>query len=126
MSTEETKPTALTIEELKAHTTRDDIYLLISGKVYNVSKFLDEHPGGDEVILAEAGKDATEAFEDVGHSDEARDLLKDMYVGEFSGPSKKSSYVHSATGESQDGGGYAFFLFPLALFGAILAYRIYA
>lgn len=28
-------------------------------------------------------KDATEAFEDVGHSDEARALLKDMLVGEF-------------------------------------------
>lgn len=29
------------------------------------------------------GKDATEAFEDVGHSDEARGLLKDMFVGDF-------------------------------------------
>ena len=51
------------------------------------------------MILAEAGKylcsqhvlctdvhlarDATEAFEDVGHSDEARALLKDMLVGDF-------------------------------------------
>lgn len=32
MSTEETKPVALTIEDLKAHTTRDDVYLLVSGK----------------------------------------------------------------------------------------------
>lgn len=31
------------------------------------------------------GKDATEAFEDVGHSDEARELLKDMLVGDFEG-----------------------------------------
>lgn len=51
--------------------------------MYNVAKFLDEHPGGDEVILAEAGQDATEAFEDVGHSDEARALLPDMLVGEL-------------------------------------------
>ena len=29
------------------------------------------------------GKDATEAFEDVGHSDEARALLPDMFVGDF-------------------------------------------
>ena len=29
------------------------------------------------------GKDATEAFEDVGHSDEARGLLEGMFVGEF-------------------------------------------
>lgn len=30
-----------------------------------------------------AARDATEAFEDVGHSDEARALLKDMLVGDF-------------------------------------------
>jgi cytochrome b involved in lipid metabolism len=29
------------------------------------------------------GVDATEAFEDVGHSDEARELLADMFVGDF-------------------------------------------
>lgn len=31
------------------------------------------------------GKDATEAFEDVGHSDEARDVLKGLYIGDFDG-----------------------------------------
>lgn len=35
--------------------------------------------------MAEAGKDATEAFEDVGHSDEARAMLADMLVGDFEG-----------------------------------------
>jgi len=29
------------------------------------------------------GQDATEAFEDVGHSDEARALLPDMFIGDF-------------------------------------------
>ena len=33
--------------------------------------------------MVPAGKDATEAFEDVGHSDEARALLPDMFIGEF-------------------------------------------
>lgn len=44
-----------------------------------------QHPGGDEVMLEEAGRDATEAFEDVGHSDEARELLGPMFVGDFVG-----------------------------------------
>ncbi|CEQ39285.1 SPOSA6832_00800 [Sporobolomyces salmonicolor] len=42
----------------------------------------EQHPGGDEVLFGEAGRDATEAFEDVGHSDEAREILAKYYVGE--------------------------------------------
>ncbi|KAG2128541.1 cytochrome b5-like heme/steroid binding domain-containing protein [Suillus clintonianus] len=64
----------VTYEELKAHSTKD---------IYDVTKFIDEHPGGDDVILAEAGKDASQIFEDVGHSDEARELLPHFLVGDF-------------------------------------------
>jgi cytochrome b involved in lipid metabolism len=35
------------------------------------------------ILILITGKDATEAFEDVGHSDEARALLPGMLVGEF-------------------------------------------
>lgn len=42
-----------------------------------------QHPGGEEVLLDEGAKDATEAFEDVGHSDEARELLEKYYVGDL-------------------------------------------
>ncbi|KAF5393161.1 hypothetical protein D9757_001177 [Collybiopsis confluens] len=73
----------ITLEQLKTNNSKASIWLLIDGKVYDCTKFTDEHPGGDEVILAEAGKDATEAFEDVGHSDEARALLPDMLIGTF-------------------------------------------
>lgn len=34
-------------------------------------------------LTSVSGKDASEAFEDVGHSDEARSLLKDLRIGEF-------------------------------------------
>lgn len=44
-----------------------------------------QHPGGDEVLISEAGRDATDAFEDVGHSDDARALLKDMLKGDMEG-----------------------------------------
>lgn len=36
---------AYTLEELKEHTTESDCWLAIHGKVYNVTDFLDEHPG---------------------------------------------------------------------------------
>ncbi|NWH93493.1 CYB5B protein, partial [Aegithalos caudatus] len=41
-----------------------------------------QHPGGEEVLLEQAGRDATESFEDVGHSTDAREMLKQYYIGE--------------------------------------------
>ncbi|CED82388.1 Cytochrome b5 [Phaffia rhodozyma] len=88
----------ITQEQLEAHSDPKDIWMVISGKVYDVTSFLDEHPGGDEVVISEAGKDATEPFEDVGHSEEARKLLKDMYVGDFDGVVNKKVQKKSIPG----------------------------
>jgi cytochrome b5 len=37
--------------------------------------------GGEEVMLDVGGQDATEAFEDVGHSEEAREILAGYEIG---------------------------------------------
>ncbi|CAJ0930558.1 unnamed protein product [Ranitomeya imitator] len=42
-----------------------------------------QHPGGEEVLFEQAGADATESFEDVGHSVDAREMLKQYYVGDL-------------------------------------------
>jgi cytochrome b involved in lipid metabolism len=57
----------------------------ISGgpKVYDVTKYLDDHPGGAEVMLDVAGQDADEFFEDIGHSNDARAELKKYYIGDY-------------------------------------------
>ncbi|KAI5949402.1 CYB5 [Candida jiufengensis] len=72
-------------EEIAKHTTHDDVWVVINGKVYNVSSYIDEHPGGEEVILDCAGTDATEAFEDIGHSDEAHEILEKLFIGNLKG-----------------------------------------
>ena len=41
------------------------------------------YSGGEEVLLDVGGQDATEAFEDVGHSDEARETLEQLLVGQI-------------------------------------------
>ncbi|KAH9918175.1 cytochrome b5 [Epithele typhae] len=123
----------VTFAELKQHKTKDSIYILIHEKVYDVTKFIDEHPGGDEVILAEAARDATEAFEDVGHSDEARALLKDMLVGDFEKTDElktkpaSTSFSHNSTVNSavQQGSNMMYFV-PLAVLGAYFAWRYYS
>jgi cytochrome b5 len=44
---------------------------------------LDDHPGGAEVLLDVAGQNADEFFEDIGHSQEAREELKKHFIGNF-------------------------------------------
>ncbi|RPD67332.1 cytochrome b5 [Lentinus tigrinus ALCF2SS1-7] len=122
----------VTFAELKEHRTKDSLYLLLHEKVYDVTKFIDEHPGGDEVILAEAARDATEAFEDVGHSDEARALLKDMLVGDFEKTDElktkpAASYSNSAAvNTAVQQGSNAMYFVPLAMLGAYFAWRYYS
>ncbi|TAQ90288.1 hypothetical protein B7494_g1374 [Chlorociboria aeruginascens] len=67
--------------DVAEHAGKKDLYLVIHDKVYDTSSFVDEHPGGEEVLLDVGGQDATEAFEDVGHSDEAREILQGLLVG---------------------------------------------
>ncbi|KAK8974215.1 hypothetical protein V6N11_034584 [Hibiscus sabdariffa] len=69
-------------EDLAQHKDINDCWLLISGKVYDVTQFLEEHPGGDEVLIAVAGRDATDDFEDIGHSDDARGMMEKYCIGE--------------------------------------------
>ncbi|KAL6508277.1 Cytochrome b5 isoform E [Orobanche hederae] len=80
-------------EAVAKHNKTKDCWLIINGKVYDVTPFMDDHPGGDEVLLSATGKDATNDFEDVGHSDSAREMLDKYYIGEMDTstiPSKRS------------------------------------
>ena len=49
--------------------------------MYDITSYLDDHPGGAEVLLDVAGQDADEFFEDIGHSKDARNELKKYLIG---------------------------------------------
>lgn len=51
-----------TREEVKKHNTEDDVWFIIDSVVYDVSDFLDAHPGGEAVLRQAAGTDATTDF----------------------------------------------------------------
>ncbi|KAF5183553.1 Cytochrome b5 [Thalictrum thalictroides] len=53
--------------------------------VLNVTKFLEEHPGGAEVLIDSAGKDATKDFDIIGHSKAAKSMLLKYQVGVVEG-----------------------------------------
>lgn len=50
-------------EEVKQHASKEDAWLILRGKVYNISPYLNFHPGGAAILMREAGKDGTEAFQ---------------------------------------------------------------
>eukprot|EP01046_Picozoa_sp_COSAG06_P007092 COSAG06_NODE_341_length_17184_cov_10.318525_6_plen_771_part_00 len=52
----------LTYEEISRHTTPQDCWIVVNGKAYDVTDFLDDHPGGPAVVLEAAGVDSTAAF----------------------------------------------------------------
>uniref|UniRef100_A0A8C6C8Y8 Cytochrome b5 n=1 Tax=Monodon monoceros TaxID=40151 RepID=A0A8C6C8Y8_MONMO len=72
-----------TVEEIQKHNHSKSTWLILHYKAYNLTKFLEEHPGGEEVLREQAGGDATENFEDVGHSTDARELSKTFTIGEL-------------------------------------------
>ncbi|CAH2033897.1 unnamed protein product [Thlaspi arvense] len=71
------------MEEAATHNKQDDCWIVIDGKVYDVSSYMNDHPGGDDVLLAVTGKDATDEFEDAGHSKSARELMEKYFIGEL-------------------------------------------
>ncbi|XP_054796855.1 cytochrome b5 [Prosopis cineraria] len=74
-------PKIHSFEEVAKHNQTKDCWLIISGKVYDLTPFMEDHPGGDEVLLSATGKDATNDFEDVGHSDSAREMMDKYCIG---------------------------------------------
>lgn len=64
---------------------------IIHDKVYDVTSFLNEHPGGEEVLLDHANGDASDDFDDVGHSVEAFELMEKYLVGEVVESDRKNT-----------------------------------
>ncbi|KAF1953799.1 cytochrome b5 [Byssothecium circinans] len=117
-----------TYAEVLEHNTKKDLFLVIHDKIYNATSFIDEHPGGEEVLLDVGGQDATEAFEDVGHSDEAREILDGLLVGKLkrtAADPKPKTYSSTSTTAITDGASTGVSLYAVILVGGILAYLAY-
>ena len=83
---------ALTADEVKKHNSEEDCWAIISGQVYDITDYVSNHPGGDEILRA-CGIDATSFFterkspegEEVGsgtpHSSNAENQLEQYLLG---------------------------------------------
>eukprot|EP00117_Sycon_ciliatum_P040093 scpid44062/ scgid29523/ Cytochrome b5 type B; Cytochrome b5 outer mitochondrial membrane isoform len=75
-------PSSFTLSDVqRLSNKRDTCLMVIEDKVYDVTGFLSQHPGGKEILLKFVGTNATAAFRRVGHTRRARDLLSQCYVG---------------------------------------------
>ncbi len=77
-----TLPT-VTSKDVESHNTSNSCYVTQGTKVYNVTSFLDEHPGGGKLILEYGGRDVTEIMGDEishSHSESAYEILDENYL----------------------------------------------
>jgi len=117
--------------DVSAHSTKKDLYVVIHDKVYNASAFVDEHPGGEEVLLDVGGQDATEAFEDVGHSDEAREILTGLLIGDLKraagdpAPKTGTGNTTTATSSTSQAAGIGIGVYAAILVGGAIAFGAY-
>lgn len=117
--------TVYTEEEVAKHSTENDCWLIIGNesnggpKVYNITPYMNDHPGGPEIMMEFAGKNADDMFEDIGHSSEARSKMKEFLVGTLkTDPSSPQKIAQKKTiSEHKSRGG----LNPLAVIALLVA-----
>ncbi|XP_065285606.1 uncharacterized protein [Dermacentor albipictus] len=70
-----------TLQDVYQHCHQNDLWIVIHNRVYDVTNFLDKHPGGQEILWEHAGRDATFAFMGTGHTREAVSMLQQYCIG---------------------------------------------
>merc|ERR1711879_382045 len=95
-ATEQTPPRKarwyVTRKDVAKHNNPDDAWIIIHGKVYDVTEWELDHPGGDKILM-NVGKDSTELFESVCHSPFARDIMKKYYIADIVPEEAKRRYT---------------------------------
>lgn len=73
-------------DEIRVHNTRNDLWVVVNGRVFDMTEFIKEesgHPGGSDIPLEYGGKDASEFWTDMhGHLED--EILEDVLAGEVS------------------------------------------
>ncbi|OTA70392.1 acyl-CoA dehydrogenase NM domain-like protein [Hypoxylon sp. EC38] len=70
--------------EVAKHNTEDSVWFIVDSKVYDVTDFVDAHPGGESVLRQVAGQDATVAFYNL-HRHEVLSKYEDLCIGTLEG-----------------------------------------
>jgi cytochrome b involved in lipid metabolism len=73
--------------------------MFIDNNVYDVTNF--KHPGGKPHLLQNAGQDASQAFEDIGHApDKVGPWLEKLWIGKYVNPDQDNKLNKAAIQEA--------------------------
>jgi len=83
------------------HNTVGDCWMIINGKVYNLTSFLKAHPGGAGVMTPYCGQDGSAAYatkdknNPQAHSSTAQSLLANYYLGDFNQTTNQTNITNT-------------------------------
>jgi cytochrome b involved in lipid metabolism len=123
----------IALSELEQHSTNQDCWISVHGVVMDITPFLNEHPGGPDVIVSVSGRDCTQEFEDVGHTDSARGMGNKYIIGSLNGLAESQELriptvdeVHASNEQSEKHGVWNLATgFAVTLAVAAFAYHMY-
>ncbi|KAI9007396.1 cytochrome b5-like heme/steroid binding domain-containing protein [Gaertneriomyces semiglobifer] len=81
-------PQTYTVADLATHKSETSAWVAVHGKIYDVTSFLNDHPGGKKVLLKNCGKDATKQFDSFHNDSVLKKYGEKLYIGELAPEAK--------------------------------------
>ena len=98
----------LSASEIQRHNVKNDCWSLIKGKVYNLTGYVQNHPGGQSVIAAICGKDGTSAFSNQhGSSSKPNNVLNGLLIGDLGAVITQEAVAAADTAAKTSSGRYS-------------------
>lgn len=72
------------VDDVSSHASSASCWMSYKGKVFDVTRFLADHPGGDDIMLKYAGQDVEKIMKDEAehdHSDSAYEIMDEYFIG---------------------------------------------
>ncbi|XP_053795750.1 cytochrome b5 reductase 4 isoform X1 [Vidua chalybeata] len=92
----------VTEDELSKHNKKEDCWICIRGFVYNVTPYMEYHPGGEDELMKAAGTDGTDLFDQVHRWVNYESMLKECLVGRMAvKPVAAAKEISSAVSEDK-------------------------